>query len=249
MELVSVRIEESPQAAGRVRLVGEVAYDDKPGLETYWFEVDEQYAPSLSTSGDPWLACLLPLAATLRQDLRLRVPVDPLLVQHATRISETWTDWYRERYPDLRRVVVEADVEASPPAPVARETAGFFSGGIDSFFMVLRNAERTDRAQFPRIDRLVWVGGFDLLPGFPEEEFVRLRARLCAHGSLTIRKDVPTTRIARDVAGLSSMHCQVAKRKRRRLLTALPQVRILPWQPRDARRARPPARSGNTRHS
>ena len=30
--------------------------------------------------------------------------------------------------------------------------------------------------------------------------------------------------------GLSSMHCQVAKRKRRRLLTALPQVRILPWQ-------------------
>ena len=57
-----------------------------------------------------------------------------------------------------------------------------------------------------------------------------MRAQLCAHGSLTTRKDVPATRIARDVAGLSSMHCQVAKRKRRRLLTALPQVRILPWQ-------------------
>ena len=43
MELVSVRIEESPQAAGRVRLVGEVAYDDRPGLETYWYDVDEEH--------------------------------------------------------------------------------------------------------------------------------------------------------------------------------------------------------------
>ena len=44
MELVSIRIEESPQAAGRVRLVGDVAYDDRPGTEAYWLEVDEEYA-------------------------------------------------------------------------------------------------------------------------------------------------------------------------------------------------------------
>ena len=63
MELVSIRIEESPHAAGRVRLVGDVAYDDRPGTEAYWLEVDEEYAGSLSLSGSPWLAWLLPLAA------------------------------------------------------------------------------------------------------------------------------------------------------------------------------------------
>ncbi len=51
MELVSVRIEESPHAAGRVRLVGDVAYDDRPGTEAYWFEVDEEHAGALSLSG------------------------------------------------------------------------------------------------------------------------------------------------------------------------------------------------------
>lgn len=216
MELVSVRIEESPHSAGRVRLVGEVAYDDRPGTEAYWFEVDEEYAPSLSLSGTPWLACLLPLAATLRQDLRLRLPVDPLLAQNATRISEFWTTWFRERYPNLRRVAVEADTEAAPPAPVARETAGFFSGGIDSFYMVLRNAELTDRTQFPRIDRLLWVGGFDLLPNSAEEEFVRLRAKLCAAardlglGFLDVRSNLRMTRFQEAKWGHVSHGCALA---------------------------------------
>ena len=75
MELVSIRIEESPHAAGRVRLVGDVAYDDRPGTEAYWLEVDEEYAGSLSLSGSPWLALLLPLAATLGQKLRIGAPV------------------------------------------------------------------------------------------------------------------------------------------------------------------------------
>ena len=180
MELVSVRIEESPQAAGRVRLVGEVAYDDRPGTETYWFEVDQEYASSLSLSGTPWLAGLLPLAATIRQDLRLCVPVDPLLAKNATRISEIWTAWYRERYPFLRPVAVEADTETVAAPPVATETGAFFSGGIDSFYTVLRNEELEDRERFPRIDRLVWVGGFDLRLAAPEEEFHRLRSRLSA---------------------------------------------------------------------
>ena len=201
MELVSVRIEESPQAAGRVRLVGEVAYDDRPGLETYWYDVDEEHAPALSLSGTPWLAGLLPLAASLGQKLRIGRPVDPLLAENASRITEMWASWYRKRFPWLRPVAVEAEIEASPPAPVASETGAFFSGGIDSFFTVLRNADLVDRATFPPIGRLVWVGGFDLPLGSPEVEFRRLRDKLsgAAHGLglgfLDVRTNLRETRL------------------------------------------------------
>ena len=63
---------------------------------------------------------------------------------------------------------------------MARETGAFFSGGIDSFYTILSNLEREDRDQFPKIDRLLWVGGFDLPIESPGEEFVRMRARLSA---------------------------------------------------------------------
>jgi hypothetical protein len=216
MELVSVRIEESPQAARRVRLVGEVAYDDRPGRETYWFEVDEEHAAALSLSGTPWLAALLPVAATLQQNLRIRVPVDPTLLANATRITELWTTWYRKRFPYLRRVVVEADTEPAPAAPVARETGAFFSGGIDSFYTVLRNEELEDRAQFPRLDRLVWIGGYDLPLASPEEEFGRLRTRLSAAARdlglafLDVRTNLRETRFRRAPWGHVAHGCALA---------------------------------------
>jgi hypothetical protein len=199
MELVSIRIEESPQAAGRVRLVGDVAYDDRPGTETYWFEVDEEHAGSLSLSGTPWLALLLPLAALLGQKLRICAPVDPRLAENAPRILKTWATWYRKRFPQLRAVPIEVEVESAPPVPVERETGAFFSGGIDSFYTVLCNLEREDRDGFPRIDRLLWVVGFDI-PIFPEEESLRARARLSAAarelglGFLDVRTNLRRTR-------------------------------------------------------
>ena len=201
MELVSVRIEESPQAAGRVRLAGEIAYDDRPGLETWWFEVDEEHGASLSLSGTPWLAALLPLAASLGQSLRIGIPVDPVLAANAPRISEIWASWYRKRFPWLRPVTIQAGLEPAPPEPVARETGAFFSGGIDSFYTVLENAEHEDRAQFPKIDRLLWVGGFDLPLASPEREFRRLRARLAEAarglglGFIDVRTNLRETRL------------------------------------------------------
>jgi hypothetical protein len=182
MELVSVRIEESPQTAGRVRLVGEVAYDDRPGTEPYWFEVDEAHAGSLSLSGNAWVTTLLPAAVTIGQNLRINAPVDPLLISRIPRIMEKWREWYRERYPQLRPVSVEAPRETAPPAPTDGRTGVFFSGGIDSFYTALGqgDAGHPERGAFPRIDTLLWVGGFDLPLGSPREEFRRLQSRLAS---------------------------------------------------------------------
>ncbi len=169
MELLSVRIGEAPSGPRRVRLVGDVVYDDRPGkVEPYWFEVPERYAESLSLSGSPWLACLLPLAVTLRQPLRLNVPVDPILLENVPRVMQTWCDWYRERFPGIGAVPIDARSKATEPRPGPRESAAFFSGGIDSFYVVLRN---------PGIEKLLCVRGFDV-PLHVPEEFERLRSRL-----------------------------------------------------------------------
>src|ERR1700730_13512489 len=130
MELVSVRVAEAPSAPGRVRLLGDVVYDDRPREgESYWFEVPEKYAADLSVSGNPWLACLLPLAITRREPLRLCLPVDPLLLANASRLMRIWSRWYRRLSP----VWIEAASRPTEPGPGVRETGAFFSGGIDSF--------------------------------------------------------------------------------------------------------------------
>jgi hypothetical protein len=160
--------------SNRVRLIGEVIHDDRPGeVEHYWFELPERYADSLSISGNPWLACLLPLAVTRGEPLRLCRPVDPVLRANVSRLMSIWSGWY----PEAREVRIDAETEPTEPGPGAPEAAALFSGGVDSFFTLLRNDEERDREAFPAIDRLLCVWGFDIFLSTPQE-FARLRSRL-----------------------------------------------------------------------
>jgi hypothetical protein len=83
-----------------------------------------------------------------------------------------WKGWH----PRLTVVPIEAERLAAAEPPTG-ETAALFSGGVDSFFTLLRNGEPLDRGAFPRIDRLLSVGGFDVELG-RRDEFERLRERL-----------------------------------------------------------------------
>ncbi len=155
MELTAVRVTPSPFGGGRVRLVGEIAYDDRPGLiEECWFEFPGQYAESLSSSGNPWLVALVPLAATLGEPLRIGLPVDRLLYRNVQELVAIWKVWY----PKLHRVEVTA--ECADAGPNGRATGALFSGGVDSFFTVLRN-DVPAPGSFPA-DELICVGGFDI---------------------------------------------------------------------------------------
>ena len=104
MDLVRVEIIGSPQRAGHARLCGDVAYDDRAASpERYWFEVPREQAEALSLSGNAWLACLLPLAVTRREPLRIAAPVDRTLLNHAPELMQNWNfnvtiplwDWVR----------------------------------------------------------------------------------------------------------------------------------------------------------
>ncbi|PYO14246.1 MAG: hypothetical protein DMD31_10640, partial [Gemmatimonadetes bacterium] len=139
MDLVRVEIIESPQRAGHARLCGDVAYDDRAASpERYWFEVPREQAEALSLSGNAWLACLLPLAVTRREPLRIAAPVDRTLLNHAPELMRIWRSWYRH----LTLVPIEAEpAPASSLAPAGSHNAALFSGGVDSWFTVLRPRE------------------------------------------------------------------------------------------------------------
>jgi hypothetical protein len=197
MELTSVRIEDSPHDRGRARLIGDVIYDDQPGIsEEYWFEVPGAYAGSLSTTGNPWAVCLLPLAMSLGEPLRLSLPVDGTLLENLREVMRLWKYWYSH----LEVVPVKADVlsEGRTVAqgaehPVwkarldkmrladvgegARKTAAFFSGGVDSFFTVLHHGEASRAGDVLPIDELLTVWGFDV-PLSKSVEFGRMLASL-----------------------------------------------------------------------
>lgn len=172
MELKRAWIAESPTDAGTVRLCGEVAYDDPShAAEVYWFEVPRPLSGALTTSGNPWLVALLPLAVTLGERLRVSARTDRLLVENARELVRIWKCWY----PGLSIVPIEAELDDGDGHRGAGRTAAFFSGGIDSFFTVLRPNDPRQAVQ--GVDDLLSVWGFDV-PLENVEEFRRMREAL-----------------------------------------------------------------------
>lgn len=172
MELKSVRTVEVAGPEPAVRLVGEIAYDDRRDqTEELWFEVGRDLGDGLSRSGNPWLLSLLPLAAYLGEPLRLRLPVDRLLGRNATEIMAIWKAWY----PRFRPVEVVARVEDRGIETAGKRSAAFFSGGVDSFFAILGRQDST-AVSLP-VDELLAVHGFDI-PLANAEAFRRHAASL-----------------------------------------------------------------------
>ena len=173
MEVRDVRVEDSPFGVERARLRAEVRYGTgNVGAEEYWFDVPRTCAADLSASGNPWVAVLLPLAAHTGETLRVPLPVDRPLFENADRLMRIWQTWY----PELAVTAIEADVAVEPSRDRPAKGAAFFSGGVDSFFTLLRSRAVAPPAQRASIDELITVWGFDV-PLTRADAFARLRER------------------------------------------------------------------------
>ena len=109
----------------------------------------------LAATGDPFVAPLLQLAMARHEGLRVEGRVSPRLLRSVPTIMDIYQAWK----PGLARVEVVAPDGAVPHA--AGTACGlFFSGGVDSFYSLLKNdeASRSDE----RITHLVLVFGFDV---------------------------------------------------------------------------------------
>jgi len=161
-----IRIEPSPDGEGRVRLLADVTYADRGAAEAWWFEVPATHADDLSETGSPWVAALLPLAATLGEPLEIAAPVDPELGRGAREVLATWADWYAFAHE------VEIRAEEGWVMHKGTRSAAFFSGGVDSFHTALTRTP---------LDELIFVGGFDL-PRQATEATATVRRSLQAAG-------------------------------------------------------------------
>lgn len=185
MKLVGIDIGRSPEHAGRTRLSGIVRYDDArggPAEEVVWYEVPEAFGADLSDSGNAWLALLLPVAVASNEPLVLSRPVDAQLLDGAADLMLAW----REVYPDIRPVPIEAPVEAADARAGGRRTAAFFSGGVDSFHTALR-----ERAA-PIDDLVLALGSFDTVEG-NHATFARIEARMRRAADVLAMTLVPVT--------------------------------------------------------
>ncbi len=237
MELCDIKVVEATNDPARVRICADLIYDDDYPDEQLWFELDKGYAEQMSGSGDPWLACLLPVAATIGEPLRICRPVDPVLLQNARELLRIWDCWF-----DYTQVIdIEAHAE-SPGDYQPQHTGAFFSGGIDSFFTVL-NADHPARGEpsYP-IDDLIIVWGFDI-PIDDADAFHGLLRSLQRSATdlgknlIDISTNLRKTRFRQahwgyvgHGGGLASIGLLLEKRFRRVLIASSPGYRqLLPW--------------------
>lgn len=188
MKLTRAEQTDSPIGPARRRLIGEIVFRDTPTRsEQIWFDVPEALAAGLSGSGNPWLACLLPLAVTLKEPLELALPVDPGLREGADALMQVWRGWY----PGVTEPVpIEADLLPAGTPDLAARNATFFSGGLDSFYTLLRHEPGGDAHHRIALDDLITIWGFDI-PLEDRAAFERLSVRNEAIAAAT-RKSLVT---------------------------------------------------------
>lgn len=126
--------------------------------DSVWFESSDT---PLAASPEAFASAFLLPSLAHRRRLSSAAPLDAVWLANAPRLVEIFHRWWR--YPRL--------VPLAAPAPAAvggpgRERASFFSGGVDSF--------HTLRFLGQRIDRLVFVVGFDI----PRTDTARAEASL-----------------------------------------------------------------------
>jgi len=155
MRVERLSVARSPDTPEHVRLIADIRHRDGT-VEEYWFEVAEEFEPVLSTTGNPWLVCLLPLAMASGEPLELRVPVDRLLLEPAGYLMQIWKLWY----PDLTVVPLEAPVYDGSVRTEGK-AAAFFSGGVDSFYTALRHRPGVAETAV-HLDDLLFVRGADI---------------------------------------------------------------------------------------
>jgi len=83
-------------------------------------------------------------------DLTMDGPLDPTFAENLSTIQDIYSAWY----PQAERITIHVPEGNSGSTPQAGHTGAFFSGGVDSFYTLLKHDEE--------IDLLVYVHGFDV---------------------------------------------------------------------------------------
>lgn len=157
MRFLEQRITGSPDRAGCVRIAADFEMERSGTVLSFWFDLPETCRDGIAQTGDPWIILMIPIAMAAREDISIAVPVDSLLLENLRGLMAVWHYWF----PELREAGIEAP-SASPRPRTATRRGMFFSGGVDSFFTLLRHDETATGGGGGPVDTLIFVGGFDI---------------------------------------------------------------------------------------
>jgi hypothetical protein len=120
--------------AATVRLVADVESDSQPGAFELYFEFPIEFESFVSLSADPFAVALLIPAMLRGEPLHISPPVSPRLLFQLPRIRDILHTWH----PRMARSDIQATPGTVDPAPLPNRAATFFSGGVDSFYTLLK---------------------------------------------------------------------------------------------------------------
>ena len=120
-----------------------------------WFRFPADMMDGIRRVGNPFLVSLLPVVAKTGSDLQVEGEVSPVLLENLGQVRNIWNDWYGLKFGAVAGVTTESTGEAASPG-----VGCFFSGGVDSFYTVLKNLAREKGEN--RITHLLYVRGFDV---------------------------------------------------------------------------------------
>jgi hypothetical protein len=105
-----------------------------------WFRFPGSYYEQLTELADPFVAALLLPAMRARRGLVVEGPVSGRLLDGVRQIMTLRSRWHW----DFHEVPIRARHAADGPPPPPPRVASFFSGGVDSFYTVLKHRGRPD---------------------------------------------------------------------------------------------------------
>lgn len=118
-------------------LSSHIRLESRPGKWDIRFRVPSAYGGFLTSRGDPFLAAMLEPCMVLREPLIIEAPVSPMLLAATDRIQDILRQWVA----GAERIRIHPG-EVRPAANCAPVGVGcFFSGGVDSFYSLLKNAD------------------------------------------------------------------------------------------------------------
>ena len=148
MRIPASSIQVSPLDALFTRISFTVSADRQGLSFHYWIDLPRELAPG-AIPGNAQALLLLPMACYFHEDIVITEAVDSVLLENLKGVQQIWHTWY----PQLAPIRIEAPAAAPGAAQRNGHTLASFSGGIDSFFSLLRHRDR--------VSHLLSIAGFN----------------------------------------------------------------------------------------
>ena len=154
MRLVDVKV---TAGGGRMRLTGRLEGSDGKALPDVWFEYPEGYGKFVREDADAFAAVLVVVAMIRREAFETELAVSLELAEGLYELQGIYGMWYPKR---LTRVAPRFGRVVRKEAGGQRGVGAFFSGGVDSFYTVLKERYGIERGT-PLLTHLIYINGLE----------------------------------------------------------------------------------------